>query len=107
MNSFAIYFAAKDAVDIVATYGCEVIGLDRIYKTVCEKLPLYTITVADDLGHTWPVALAILSEDIANAIKHFLEAFHCKIECELGQTCHLTVMMDKSATQKKALKMLN
>ncbi len=98
MNSFVIYFAAQDAVEIIAAYGCEVIRFTEIYKTVHEKLLLYTIMIADDLGHTWPVALAILSKDTTNANKHFLEAFHCKIEHKLGQTWQPTVMMDKSAT---------
>ncbi len=93
--------------DFIATYSCEVIRLDGIYKTIYEKLPLYAIIVADDLSHTWPVTLAILSKDTANAIKHFLEAFCCKIEHELSQTWQPTVMMDKSATQKKTLEILN
>lgn len=78
--------------------------MDAIYKTTREQLPLYAVTVADEMGHTWPIALALLSEDTAESIGHFLATLCAKMEKELEMEWTPAVMTDKSAAQMKAIR---
>ncbi len=52
--------------------GGGIVGLDGLYKATKHGLPLYTLVVSDDDGHTWPIATALLLRDTSEMVAKFL-----------------------------------
>ncbi len=70
---FLIIMVAPNWCEIIQRWGHCIVRLDGLYKATRHGLPLYTLVVSDDDGHTWPIATALLLSNMSEMVAKFLD----------------------------------
>lgn len=78
------------------------VGLDAIFKLNKLKWPVFALVTQDEAGHTWPIALALLSNNSGNAIKEFIKKVKDRAEGYVDKW-RPTFMIDKDAAEREAV----
>lgn len=102
-EAFTIIMLLPHASKMVEKFRMKVVGLNGLFKSNKLRFPLYTLGVTDERGHTWPITVAFSLSSKHSKIMHFLSMVHTKIKSELDIIWEPVVMINKDATEWKAV----
>jgi hypothetical protein len=102
-EAFTIVMLLPNVSEMVEKFRTKVVSLNGLFKSNKLRFPLYTLGVTDERGHTWPITVTFSSSSKHGKITHFLSMVHTKIKSKLDIIWEPVVMINKDATEWKAV----